>query len=231
MHVLARAHTHVYVYAEAITALIQIPWLSLEAWPNETKGMVWQSKWGVLVKPTHQFFSGGNRPLHLVLLAMCICRMEKFHSGVESFDPMMCGGQPYRKRTGFTICTGVFTAWWSAIISRTWYTLVLAVFTFHVDKPQPHVTKLTLAACYRMMQESQECPVCLVTRSHRKVCFTKREILPEPKFWSSETIVYVFFKSQASEKVIIWILFSQQCRTAKVKVFKQIKGLHLKKTC
>lgn len=43
---------------------------------------------------THQFSEVGNRPLHLVLLVMCICSSEMSHSGVESFDPMMYGGQP-----------------------------------------------------------------------------------------------------------------------------------------
>lgn len=127
------------------------------------------------VKLAYQFFEGGNHPLHLVLLVMCICRMEMFHSGVESFDPMMCGGQPYkRKKRGSTICTGVFIARWSAIISCTCCTHVSALFMFFhfsVYKPQPQVTKFTLAVCYGMMQDFQECPLCVWSHSHIESLF------------------------------------------------------------
>ena len=71
------------------------------------------------MKLTYQFFEGGNHLLHLELLVMCICKMETFHSGVESFDPMTCGGQPYKRKRGFTTCPGVFIACWSAIIGCT----------------------------------------------------------------------------------------------------------------
>ena len=74
--------------------------IPLDIWQNKTTGMLWKSKWSLLVKLTYQFFEGGNHPLHLVLQVMCICRMEAFHSGAESFDPMTCGGQPYKRKEG-----------------------------------------------------------------------------------------------------------------------------------
>lgn len=115
---------------------------------KQSTGMLQKSK------PTYQFSSGGSHPLHLVLLVMCICRMAMFHSGVESFDPMTYGGQPCKRKGGLTICTGVFTACWSAIISCTCCARVSAVFMFFlfcVYKPQPHVTKFTIVVCYAMM--------------------------------------------------------------------------------
>lgn len=147
---------HIFVYAEGrggegVRAAMQILGLSSRGGPHETTGTLWKSKWR-RPKPTHQFFEGGNHPLHPVLLVMCICRMETFHSGVESFDPVTCGGQPYQRKRGFTICSGVFTVCWSAIISCTCRTRVSAVFTFFpssVYKPQPHGTKFTLAVRYR----------------------------------------------------------------------------------
>lgn len=146
--------------------------------------MLWKSKWS-LAKPTYQFFEGGNHPLHLVLLVMCVCKMEMFHSGVESFDPVTCGGQPYKRKRGLTICSGVFTACWPAIISCTCCARVSAVFMFFlfsVYKPQPHVTKFTLAEWYRMLQDSQEWPRCVWSHTYTEVCFTKREFTKSLNF-------------------------------------------------
>lgn len=118
-------------------AVMQILWLSSRGWPNKTTGTLWKSKWS-LAKPTYQFFEGGNHPSCPVLLVMCICRMEMFHSGVESFDPVTCGGQPYQRKRDFTICSGVFPACWSAIISCTCCTRVSAAFMFFLSSVCNH---------------------------------------------------------------------------------------------
>lgn len=148
--------------------------------------MLRKSKWSLFVRPTYQFFEEGNHPSHPVLLVMCICRMEMFHSREESFDPVMCGGQPYERKRGLTICTGAFSACWSAVISCTCCACVSAVFMFFlfsVYKPQPHVTNFTLAVCYGKMQDSQERPLCVWSHSHvEKFALLKKKIYQDSKF-------------------------------------------------
>lgn len=176
----------------------------LEVWQNKAAGRSWKSKWSLLVELTYQFFEEGNRPLHLVLLVMCICRMETFHSGVESFDPMTCGGQPYKRKRGFTISPWVFTAHWSAIIGCTCCNTCLScvyVLSFQCVQTTASCNQVQFSS---MLRNDAGCPrmptVCLVTQSHRKVCFTKGENLPRAWDLTSDIIVYVFLRAILVEK-------------------------------
>lgn len=155
-------------------------------------------------KPTYQFSEGGNHPLHPVLLAMCICRTEMSHSGVESFDPVMYGGQPYKRQEGVTTCTGVFPARWSVIISCTCCTCVSAVFMFFllsVHKPQPRVTEFTTPVCYARIQDPQECPREFGhTATQKSLFYWKREFTTSLSSDHLRLLVYVFLRDTLVKK-------------------------------